>query len=82
MIVRLYMDEDSMDQALISAFRARGIDVLTAFDAGMVRQSDEAHLAFATAQGGVLCTFNVGDFCRRVSRIDARTSGFPKRLDT
>jgi hypothetical protein len=53
-----------MRHALIHALRARGIDVLTAMDAGMIERTDEEHLAFATAQGRVLCSFNVADFYR------------------
>ena len=43
MDIRLYMDEDSMDQRLVQALRARGMDVETALDAGMVAQPDEDH---------------------------------------
>ena len=64
MIIRLYFDEDSMRHALVHALRARGIDVQTALDVGMIERSDEDHLRFATAQGRVLCSFNVGDFYR------------------
>lgn len=59
---RLYLDEDSMDQALVRALRARGVDVLTAHEGGMIERSDPDHLEFATGQGRVLCTFNIGDF--------------------
>ena len=58
----LYMDEDSMDQALVAGLRARGIDVQTAQDAGMIERPDAEHLDFATRAGRVLCTHNVGDF--------------------
>jgi hypothetical protein len=58
----LYMDEDSMDQALVRAVRARGLDVLTAREAGMVGRPDADQLAFATRLGRVICTFNVKDF--------------------
>jgi hypothetical protein len=58
----LYMDEDSMDQALVRALRARSLDVLTAQEAGMVGRPDADQLAFATRLGRVLCTFNVRDF--------------------
>jgi Domain of unknown function (DUF5615) len=64
MTIRLYFDEDSMRHALIHALRARGIDVQTALDAAMIERTDEAHLEFAMAQGRVLCSFNVADFCR------------------
>jgi hypothetical protein len=62
MTIRLYFDEDSMRHALIHALHAHGIDVQTALDAAMIERADEAHLGFATAQGRVLCSFNVTDF--------------------
>ena len=51
-----------MDRALVRALRARGVDVTTALDDGMIERSDAEHLDYATAQGRVLYTFNVGDF--------------------
>jgi cation transport regulator ChaC len=62
--IRLYFDEDSMWHALVHALRARAIDVQTALEAAMIEHTDEDHLAFATAQNRVLCSFNVGDFYR------------------
>jgi hypothetical protein len=56
------MDEDSMDQALNRALRARAVDVQTALEAGMIERSDSDHLAYATEQGRVLCTYNIRDF--------------------
>ena len=53
-----------MWQALITALRARGMDVQTALEATMIERADADHLAYATAQGRVLCRFNVGDFYR------------------
>ena len=53
-----------MDRALVRALRARGVDVTTALDEGMIERSDSEHLDYATAQGRVLYTFNVGDFYR------------------
>jgi hypothetical protein len=53
-----------MRQALVNALRARGIDVQTAFEAGIIERPDEDHLEFATTQGRVLGSFNVGDFYR------------------
>jgi hypothetical protein len=53
-----------MDEALVKALRLRGIDVLTAFEAGMIERPDEEYLDYATSQGRVLYTFNVVDFCR------------------
>ena len=64
MVIHLYFDEDSMRHALVEALRARGVDVLTALEAGMIERADEEHLSYATAQGRVLCSFNVEDFYR------------------
>jgi hypothetical protein len=53
-----------MSRALARALRARNVDVTTALEQGMIERSDSAHLDYATAQGRVLFSFNVGDFCR------------------
>lgn len=53
-----------MRHALVEALRARGIDVLTALEAGMIERTDEEHLEYATTHGRVLYSFNVGDFYR------------------
>ena len=64
MTIHLYFDEDSMQRSLVRALRARGVDVITALDAGMIEREDAEHLDYATEQGRVLCSFNVGDFYR------------------
>ena len=51
-----------MDGDVVRGLRSRGIDAITAADAGMIRRKDEEHLHFATAQGRALYSFNVGDF--------------------
>lgn len=61
---RLYIDEDSMDRDLVRALRARGVDVITAQEAGMMGHSDEDHLVYASSQGRVLYSFNRSDFFR------------------
>lgn len=53
-----------MDRDLAQALRARGIDVITALEAGKIDRADSEHLDLATAQGRVLHSFNVGDFYR------------------
>jgi hypothetical protein len=58
----LYVDEDAMDGDVIRGLRSRGIDVITAADAGMIRRSDEDHLSLAALQGRALYSFNVRDF--------------------
>lgn len=72
MTIRLYLDEDSMRRSLVRALRARGVDVVTALDAGMIEREDWEHLDYATEQGRVLCTFNVGDFYRLHSEYVAQ----------
>jgi hypothetical protein len=62
--IRLYLDEDTMDKALVSALRARGVDLLTAHEAEMIERQDADHLAFAAREGRVLYSFNVADYCR------------------
>ena len=59
----LYLDEDAMRRSLVFGLRARNVDVLTAFEAGMIKRNDEDHLAAASAAGRVLYSFNMADFC-------------------
>ncbi len=63
MQIKLYFDEDALHRSLKQALRERGVDVLTAEEAGMRERDDEEHLDFASAQGRVLYSFNIGDYC-------------------
>jgi uncharacterized protein with PIN domain len=63
-VIRLYFDTDSMEKALLAGLRARGVDAITALEAGLADGSDEEQLRFASSQGRVLFSFNAGDFCR------------------
>ena len=51
-----------MQHGLVVALRARHVDVLTALDCGMVRDTDEAHLLRASSEGRVLYSFNIRDY--------------------
>ncbi len=51
-----------MDQRLVRALRARGMDVETAIDADMIARPDKEHLTYAAETGRVLHTFNISDF--------------------
>lgn len=53
-----------MRRSIVFGLRARNVDVLTAFDASMINRSDEDQLAFASASGRVVYSFNVSDYCR------------------
>jgi len=48
----------------VRELRARGVDVLTALEAGMIERGDREHLDYATAQGRTLYSFNIRDFYR------------------
>lgn len=64
MQVRLFVDEDAMADALMTGLRARGVNLLTASEAGTRKLEDEEQLASSAAQGRVLYTFNISDFYR------------------
>jgi hypothetical protein len=64
MRIRLYIDEDAMSRPLVNGLRARGIDVITVAEEKRRGLNDELQLEFATRQGRVLCTSNIGDFYR------------------
>ena len=53
-----------MDRGLVRGLRARGIDILTVFEAGRLGLPDEEQLVFAVSQGRVIYTANVNDFAR------------------
>lgn len=62
--IRLYLDEDAQQLTLVRALRARQIDVLTVNEAGLTSLPDGEQLAYASASGRVIFTFNRGDFVR------------------
>ncbi|WP_107668738.1 DUF5615 family PIN-like protein [Cyanothece sp. BG0011] len=53
-----------MDQALLSALRARNVDAISAADADMLGVSDLEQLDYATSKKRVLFSFNRRDFYR------------------
>jgi hypothetical protein len=64
MRIRLYLDEDSSDTALLNALRLRAIDAVSASERGMRRAPDEEQLRAATEQQRALFSANRGDFYR------------------
>jgi hypothetical protein len=62
--VRLYIDEDAGENAVVHGLRARGFDVLTTIEAHQRGVTDREQLAFAVQQARAIYTFNVGDFAR------------------
>jgi len=61
--LRLYIDEDSMDDDFIAAMRVRGVDVRTASQDEMRGRSDLDQLRWSTKQRHIPYRFNVADFC-------------------
>ena len=45
--IRLYIDEDAMDEDFVQALRSRNVDVLTVADVGMLYKSDPEQLTWA-----------------------------------
>lgn len=62
--IRLYVDEDSQDQSLLRALRARNVDVITVKETQTEGLLDIEQLRLATRQNRVLYSHNIGDFCQ------------------
>jgi hypothetical protein len=60
--LRVYLDEDSMSDALAESLRRAGFDVTSAADEDMRGQPDAGQLQFAARVRRVLYTSNVSDF--------------------
>ncbi|MEY3400458.1 MAG: hypothetical protein RLZZ86_55 [Cyanobacteriota bacterium] len=60
--IRLYIDEDSMDEDFVQALRSRNVDVLTVADVGMLYKSDRKQLSWAKENNRVIFSFNARDF--------------------
>jgi hypothetical protein len=72
--IRLYLDEDSEDLALVKALEKQQVDVITTLSSDRRRRPDEDQLRYATAQSRVIYTCNVQDFYQLhtlfISRIE------------
>ncbi|MBI2766924.1 MAG: DUF5615 family PIN-like protein [Chloroflexi bacterium] len=64
MALRFYFDDDSAQTALLRALSAAGLDAIGPQSVEMRGRPDDEHLAFATGEGRVLCSSNMGDFLR------------------
>ncbi len=58
----LYIDDDTIDTALILALRQAGHDVRTPAEAGLSRAKDPVHLKQAIREGRLLLSRNYDDF--------------------
>ena len=59
--IRFYMDEH-VPRAVTAGLRRRGVDVMTAQEAGLHPAADEKHLAFVLQEGRVIFTQDAA-FC-------------------
>jgi hypothetical protein len=73
---QLYIDEDSADRNLVQALRARGVDVLTAQEAGMIERTDKEHAGMLLARQQ---HYSVGEQMRRVLKVMALKSAADMR---
>jgi hypothetical protein len=60
--MRLYLDNDSVDQGLIRLLRRDGHDVQIPTDVGLLASSDQVHLAHAIRHQRTILTRNFRDF--------------------
>jgi predicted nuclease of predicted toxin-antitoxin system len=60
--IRLYLDENAMDDRLVRPLHDQGVDVTTVREANLLRASDEQQLLYATQHGRVIYSYNVKDF--------------------
>src|SRR3989304_9373140 len=60
-MIKLYLDEN-VPEAVSTALRLRGYDILTVKDVGQKGLSDPEQLKNAYSQNRVIFTFNVADF--------------------
>jgi hypothetical protein len=61
-VLALYFDEDSTWRSLVEGLRLRGLDIVTAAEAGLLGLADDAQLSFAAQEQRTLWTFNIKDF--------------------
>ncbi len=59
--MKLYLDED-ISPKVSEILRKKGMDAVSAHEAGMLEASDDEQLVFATTEGRVMVTRNRGDF--------------------
>jgi hypothetical protein len=62
--IRLYVDEDASEAAVVLGLRARGVNLLTTHEANRLGTSDEDQLLFAASESRTIYTFHARDFAR------------------
>lgn len=59
--MKLYLDEN-LSPRVAERLRARGCDVVSAYDVGNTQLDDRAQLAYATREGRAIVTCDIADF--------------------
>ena len=59
--MKLYLDEN-LSPRIAELLRARGLDAISAHEAGNTQLADPAQLRYATSQGRAIVTCDVADF--------------------
>ena len=75
--MKVYLDED-LSPAIARLLRDRGVDAVSAHEAGRHQGDDGAQLAFATAEDRAIATADVGDFlilCRQAIAANFQHAG-------
>lgn len=60
--IRLYMDEDTLAEALVRALRTRNVDLITTAEAEQMKAGDEDQIAYAATVDRTLFTYNTKHF--------------------
>jgi hypothetical protein len=61
---KLFVDEDAGEDAVVSALRRLGIDVLAVLEVGRVGMNDDEQLRFAASLGRAIYSLNARHFAR------------------
>jgi len=69
---KLFVDEDACEDAVVSALRRLGIDVLTVVEVGQIGINDDEQLRFAASLGRAVYSLNARHFARFHQEFVAR----------
>jgi len=67
-LLRYHLDEDCQSDALASALRQHGIEVVTTNEAGIAGVDDDAQLEHAAENGAVIVSNNICDYAAMHAR--------------
>lgn len=71
--MRLYLDEN-LSPRVADLLRARGLDVVSAYEVGNTQLDDRAQLQYAAREGRAIVTCNVVDFVELAADAVARNA--------